>query len=122
MAPTMDTDNMRCIFSHINAYLVNHQSLHKMTFADAYFTSLLASSNFQLREHERLKYENNQSCTLNYHWPEFNFSPVPNLNRVENLLRKIRQIGDFWQGNAGTLPKLYRLARSYGFAIITLQR
>ena len=68
-----------------------------MTYADASFTSLLAASNFQLRVRERLKYENKQSCTLNYHWPEFirefHFSPVPDdVNRIEHLLRKIRQI------------------------------
>ena len=70
---TMDTDNMRCIFSHIYAYLVDHQSLHYMTYADASFTSLLAASNFQLRvrRHERMKDENKLSCTLNCHWPEF---------------------------------------------------
>ena len=51
---------------------------------------------------------------------EFHLSPVPDdVNRVEHLQRKIRQIGDFWQGNAGTLPKLYGLARNYGFAITT---
>ena len=51
---------------------------------------------------------------------EFHFSPLPDdVNRVEHLQRKIRQIGDFWQGNAGMLPKLYGLARNYGFAITT---
>ena len=51
---------------------------------------------------------------------EFHFSHVPDdVSRVELLQRKIRQIGDFWQGNAGTLPKLFGLARNYGLAIIT---
>ena len=51
---------------------------------------------------------------------EFLFSPLSDdVTRVKHLQRKIRQIGDFWQGNAGTLPKLYVLARNYGFAIIT---